>query len=876
VATAAETGEVVYPWVPEEARQDWVRRNRSALDQLRAALSHAPLAPEEWPDESLHARFLDAVFALAEGASAPADVAALGAAVLRRHDALGLSKASFRVPSHVPWPTVDHWRQSGVLVHLEPDQTFRVWAQHWRPSWLGAGGDLPFVDVDAAFERRLSSDSRRADPFFSALTGHPSYSSDGQRLAVRAVVASAKDSTTLVVLPTGGGKTAVAHVAALLGDRRGTTVVVVPTVALALDQERAFRDLLSRTGRHLISDAFTYHSGLTEGERLAFRQRIREGEQRIIFAAPESVERSLAYSLYEAAEYGLITAFVIDEAHVVAEWGDEFRPEFQSVGGLRRGLLRLAERSQSGPFRTLLLTATPTQEAVETLRVAFSDQTRPLEVVGAPELRIEPTYWAHEFTDEAARVAAVLEAVQHLPRPMLLYTTKRDDATRWEELLRASGFKRVARVDGDTAADRRRDVLDGWRGLPAPGRASRATRYDVVVATSAFGLGVDQEDVRSVIHVCIPETVDRFYQEVGRGGRDGRASLSLVLHCPQDVRIAKHINRTKLITPELAKSRLRAMLANAEALGDNRWRVDLAALPPQTPHKRSYNLQWNQRTVNLLARAGGVAWDGERPELSDSATEDETDPEAWGAVIRLLRSDHRSTEFWEDVQAVRARRLRTDTASLDRMLEALAVNAQVHRILRDSYEVNVDSASLEPAESCGGCPWCRERDYPWLVGGAVPISTVKSAVAATGPLARLVGRRQAGILVYREGDSEWRQKVSDALRKAVSMGGISVVLDPSIGDLDLGRLEKVSPFAAAFIETPEAIDLRDLRDIPTVFVIGPQGRTAVSRDLVDGGYLYPQSRLLIVSDATRDPSRADRLVRDIRPTEPIESFLGAT
>jgi hypothetical protein len=330
LSTAAPVFGPAYLWVPEEVRDAWVRRNRAAFEQLRFALLSFPESVAEWPCETLHARFLDAVSGLPRGTSGVSDVAALGTAVIRRQGALGASM-SLAVPDTRPWPSLEEWGASGALAHTEQPGLLRVWANPWLPSWMSDRSHPPFLDVEAAFERRLSSEPRPADPFFTAITGHRSYFSDGQRLAVRAVVASAHDATTLVVLPTGSGKTAVAHVAALLAERRGTALVIVPTVALALDQERAFRDLLKRTGRRLASEDFAYHSGLPECERQTLRERIRSGEQKIVFAAPESVERSLAYSLYEAADFGLITAFVIDEAHVVSEWGDEFRPEFQSV-----------------------------------------------------------------------------------------------------------------------------------------------------------------------------------------------------------------------------------------------------------------------------------------------------------------------------------------------------------------------------------------------------------------------------------------------------------------------------------------------------------------------------------------------------------------
>ena len=502
------------------------------------------------------------------------------------------------------------------------------------------------------------------------------------------------------------------------------------------------------------------------------------------------------------------------------------------------------------------------------------DPGRALGVVAAPELRLEPTYWAQQFEDSVERERAVLEAVRHLPRPMLLYATKVEDSQAWLQLLRTAGFRRVALVNGKTPTDNRRAVLDGWRGVPDEGRSTRRTLYDVVVATSAFGLGVDQEDVRAVVHVCVPETVDRFYQEVGRGGRDGRASLSLVLHCPSDIPVAKSINRTKLISRDLAEPRLRAMLANADSIGEDRWRVDLAALPPHTPHKRSYNLQWNQRTINLLARAGAVSWDGEKPQLSDSALEDEADPEAWGATIRLLRADHQSSSFWENVEVTRARRLKADQASLDRMMSALTPTSDVHRLLRDAYRVDVgNGARLEPAESCGGCPWCRAHLQRSLVGGTVPISTVESAVRPTHRLLWLLAGRRAGVVLYRSGDPAWLSKVADAVRSAISMGAISVVFDGSALDLDVTRLHKASPCAAVFTEEPGSIDLRDLSNVPTVYVFGPD--ESVTHELIEGGLMFPRSRLIIANDGTPDPSRVDRLLRDIHPWESIDRFLEA-
>ena len=103
--------------------------------------------------------------------------------------------------------------------------------------------------------------------------------------------------------------------------------------------------------------------------------------------------------------------------------------------------------------------------------------------------------------------------------------------------LHGAGFRRITQVTGDSSDEQRRSAIEGWRGEDTLGRTI-PTRYDIVVGTSAFGLGVDMPDVRSVVHACVPETLDRFYQEVGRGGRDGRPSIACLASAPGDYAVA--------------------------------------------------------------------------------------------------------------------------------------------------------------------------------------------------------------------------------------------------------------------------------------------------------------------------------------------------
>src|SRR5262249_29245097 len=151
----------------------------------------------------------------------------------------------------------------------------------------------------------------------------------------------------------------------------GLTVVVVPTVALALDQEERFRNLLRdhEQGRRWSGLSLAYHGGLDSEAKNGIRDGIRNGSLPIVFVSAEAAVGALRGPLFDAARQGRLRTFAIDEAHVVSQWGQSFRPEFQSIAGLREALLAVCP--EGAAFRTLLLSATLTAESFETLRELF-------------------------------------------------------------------------------------------------------------------------------------------------------------------------------------------------------------------------------------------------------------------------------------------------------------------------------------------------------------------------------------------------------------------------------------------------------------------------------------------------------------------------
>ncbi|NJO53056.1 MAG: ATP-dependent DNA helicase RecQ, partial [Leptolyngbyaceae cyanobacterium RM2_2_4] len=378
----------------------------------------------------------------------------------------------------------------GILT--EAPDCFVLSACPWTPEWLPESEAVsPEPPLSKSNAERRNCSPVPGDPFLSLL-GHETYQSVGQREAIRAILTAPPGATLVVNLPTGSGKSLCAHLPAQLkSDPVGVTIVVVPTVALAIDQERSFKE---KTGINYAT-AYYYDTSVDGQERRdEIRDRIRQGTQAIVFTSPEGLIESLSHSVYQAARQGFLKYFVVDEAHIVEQWGDEFRPEFQELAGFRRDLLRLTS------FPTLLLTATVTESCLDTLETLFG-QPGSFQVVSSVQLRPEPAYWFAWCSSWEERRQRLIEALHNLPRPLIIYGSKVADVDRWYGELQRAGFKRIAKMTGKSNQQDRWQLLEAWRNQ----------QIDVVVATSAFGLGVDLPDVRAVIHVCIPETIDRFY-----------------------------------------------------------------------------------------------------------------------------------------------------------------------------------------------------------------------------------------------------------------------------------------------------------------------------------------------------------------------------
>ena len=863
----------------------------SAFLSVADALKSWPTPPPaSAPLPAPYQRLLDAaalVSSTHEGVGSR-DLVALVRHVLRYESEAHGGEQHLLVPASPPWPSPDDWRDASCSataagIHLA------VAASAWRPAW--AHDVAVGAAAEAANPRRppLRADG---DPFLPEVlgAGFNAYTAPGQKQATRTVLSTGSSATVIVNLPTGSGKSAVAMAPALLQSRTsGTSIFVVPTTSLALDQERAaFAHLRSAEPDRAHPDRLAYYSGQDEAERNAIRTRVRDGSQRLVFTSPESLLASLAPAVYAAVRSGDLRYFIIDEAHTVASWGVEFRPEFQALSGLRRDLLRTAEHAGQPSFRTVLMSATLTQDDLDTLLALFGDPG-PVEYVASVFVRPEPEYWIERFDSHEARNLAVIDAVRHLPRPAIVYVSLPDHAERLVGELRQGGLLRVEAVTGRTSPEQRRAVISRWRGETVDAATGDAAcRTDVVVGTSAFGLGVDQADVRSVLHACMPETIDRYYQEVGRGGRDGRTAVALMLHSAEDRRVAEDLSMNRVIGVELGLERWAAMQRDATPLGDDRYRVSLDARRGAILRSSRENEAWNLRTLSLMMRSGLIGLDAEPPPAREDAGDDRDEAFSryvTSSVVEVIHAGHLDPQVWEAlVEPTRRRVIAASTRSWNLLLAALSADEDLGGVFADAYRIGRDTelgpiAETLPQRGCAGCPNCR-RDHrqPYAGHGAFPEPVRRPEGRISASLSEVMGGPHETLLITIDPRPirrrhRWPEFVE--LLMALVRHGVRLLSAPAaVQALADVRAAHHAVRDGYFFLEPNPPHLMAPK-VPSVIVHDPMAERAVLPSWYFRAPTVPHPRILMVPPDARDPERPEQLVTETRhPNLDVNTLLG--
>lgn len=656
-----------------------------------------------------------------------------------------------------------------------------VEAVPWRPAWAGNGSQPHHGTIDGKPEMRRPDERIPAEPYlpvpWNEADPKASWSSQAQKEATWWTLTAPRRSTTLITLPTGAGKSQCFQVLPVFGT--GLTLVIVPTVALAIDQARAAASLFADQAHRdpllaakVESVRPSYFAADDHADEVLDDLAARR--TRLLFTSPEAcVGGRLKPFVHEAVATGYLENLVFDEAHMIASWGIYFRPEFQLLSLFQRKWLS----DERNGLRTYLFSATYSPATRDMLQSLYGGEQGNWREFVSQRLRPEPCYYVADFRKGTAvategtapassREDAVMEALWHLPRPAIVYTTEVKHTERLLERIKAAGFGRADCFHGETSSKERRRLIEAWR----------EDRIDLMVATSAFGLGVDKGDVRAVIHACLPESIDRYYQEVGRSGRDGASSSCLLIPAPGDQETAEGLG-PKLLLPKTIAKRWQGLWDTAQPTGAGNFEYELRvdARPEHLVGARTYkeHVRWNKRLLLQLQRSGHLELLDLRYEPPAVPDEDGSEwlrvrlkfPPATGDVARLVEQP-RQTEF------------QTMKDELAQMVRLLAKDAPCF-----SWRFATVYGRESTIRVCGGCPACRaagreprpadrcpELEVPpvsdtqpmlQVVTEAPPREGAASDGAWTTALRKILSSSRARRFLCRAEDREWLQGLLD-------------------------------------------------------------------------------------------------------------------
>jgi ATP-dependent DNA helicase RecQ len=642
--------------------------------------------------------------------------------------------------------------------------TLRSTADRWVAQLLDEGGQR--ADWPVSLDRSLGLDSKprrvaevaSADGALHRLSKHPSYRNPTQKAAARALLTMPQGSSLMVSMPTGAGKSLLFQLGALWWRQQdlehpACVVVIVPTVALALDHARSLQEFRGLEQCR----ALTGDLGAEEKRQILFD--FLRGEIPILVMNPETAFHSARETLERVCQprterlgeaRAELAAIFIDEAHIIESWGRSFRPDFQRLVSLIQGF-----RVTQPALRTILLSGTLGDESRALLRRDYGNGEELLEIHACVP-RYELDLFARKYEAKSERDRVLFEVLDRLPRPAVIYTTTRDDAEKLLVRLKERAYGAVEQFTGETGPDERTRILSAWQleGL------------DLVVATSAFGLGIDKSNVRAVVHACLPEDAARYYQEVGRAGRDGHSALGVCLWTEGDADAAKSTRSKEWLRVESSIERWTELTAAATrqhfdpVTGRRVIDIDVNIAPERLgSHTGERNREWNRTLLNLTQRAGVVKVVNVNPG-TNTWTVEVLDP-------RILDGDE---GVLAGVFSLRDDERRQAVAAFDEFREVIQGDLC---LLAETFQLIESGRPF--ASECGRCGPCQKEGQEMPV--SVPFGGLKPQWKR--PLVSTEAPPMPGVVLIEHDELDFGKLLAEEIPKLARLGYVQFLVPDS-------------------------------------------------------------------------------------------------